>query len=570
MIEDDLDRLLTDIDDINEYSSSREGTREYQQKQVRKHDSAQPSGEDSGDLKESFLKRVEKLDFGNASRFHNKGIVETIKFHLDQCTRFKDKLNYFDAPDGLQPVLRKYNYNFVRFLENIERQYDKYVIELNRETLRKQALKDFPLVFEGYQDEKRVDFLLLKELFVRLRNFNSIVKKEWAELEKSIGVINFADGGKPLFQQLDNIVSESLKFCKQTDTFLHAVAVILSIPAEDFDVLERDLNNRLVYHDFFDYSLDNVFSLAPEVTQNMNKKGEMEEYRRERSENMDELGAERDTGTDTTETEATIEEESSEESTGSGFDQPGEAEYSRTPTVEFTVKGSRHWNTREPYVIHVDYYKLSSDYAELRDAFYFTSGPMSEDAIKGEIRRSLVKFKSGGDADIIPTYEEFLYRKISSLYNDIMDEFSVSGDNQALFFYHLGPATIYNILIAEFKNNNYGSCYKYEEGNRIRRFLPAEFIKENALRWFENNINSLDIPFDSINNFDSIRKKVSRKYYAEIDQFNRRVDEVISRMDLETRKKIDRKQFVKQKAPLKFSPMQIIIYNRFVEKTAFK
>jgi len=570
MIDDDLDRLLSDIEEQNEYSSSREATREFQQKQVRRHDNVVPPEENGIDQKESFLKRIERIDYGNASAFYEKGITGAIRYHIDQCNRFKDALTYFDAPEGLQSVLRKYNYTFVRYLENVERHFDKYVIELNRDNLRKKAQKDFPLIFEGYEEENKINFLLLKELFVHLRNYNSLIKREWIELGKSIGVINFADGGKSLFQQLDNIVAESVGYCKQTDIFLHAVSAILSLPADDFDILERDMNNRLVYHDYFNYSLENMYSFVPEIREDITKQGQVEEYRKERSPDQDsdkyeekqlETGISQEKHQYNTDTDVDVEED---------FVEPGVEKHSRTSAVNFTVKGTRHWNTREPYIVHVDPERLGDDYRQLKDAFYFTISPLSDDALKGEIRRNLVKFKSGSDINVVSGYEEFLSRKISSLFNDIMDEFAISKENQSLFFYHLGPATVYNILMAEFKNNGYGSCFKYEEGNRIKRFLPTEFIKENVLLWFENNINSFDLQFDSINNFDTIRKMVTRKYYSEIDQFNKRVDEVIRRMDPDTQKKIDRKKFVRQKAPLRFSPMQMIIYNRFVEKTAFK
>ncbi len=570
MIDDDLDKLLSDIDEQNEYSSSREATREFQQKQARRHDNVVLPEEDGTDQKESFLKRIERIDYGNASEFHDKGITGAIRYHIDQCNRFKDAITYFDAPEGLQSVLRKYNYTFVRYLENIERYFDKYVIELNRDNLRKKAQKDFPLMFEGYEEENKINFLLIKELFVNLRNYNTLVKHEWIELGKSIGVINFADGGKALFQQLDNIVAESTGYCKQTDIFLHAVAAILSLPVDDFDVLERDMNNRLVYHDYFDYSLENMYSFVPEVRESINKQGQVEEYRKERSQAQESEKLEEKLSEPGTSQEEQQHNADADNDVQDDFSEPGVETYTGSSAVNFTVKGTRHWNTREPYIIQIDPEKLGDDYRQMKDAFYFTMSPLSDDALKGEIRRNLVKYKSGSNTDVLPGYEEFLSRKISSLFNEIMDEFNISKENQSLFFYHLGPATVYNILLAEFKNNGYGSCFKYEEGNRIKRFLPTEFIKENVLRWFENNINSLDLQFDSINNFDSMRKMVTRKYYSEIDQFNKRVDEVIRRMDQDAQKKIDRKKFIKQKAPLRFSLMQMIIYNRFVEKTAFK
>jgi hypothetical protein len=115
-----------------------------------------------------------------------------------------------------------------------------------------------------------------------------------------------------------------------------------------------------------------------------------------------------------------------------------------------------------------------------------------------------------------------------------------------------------------------GYCFKYLSGNRVSRYLPQEFVKENVLTWFENNINVFDLPFDSISRFEDMRKVVSRRYFTEVDNNNNRLNEMIKKLHLDANPKFDRDDFFRSKLPEWFGAVNIQVYNRFVERTLFK
>ena len=52
-------------------------------------------------------------------------------------------------------------------------------------------------------------------------------------------------------------------------------------------------------------------------------------------------------------------------------DKPKKEILEKFETVDFIVKGTRTWNTREPYIAPLIYKKLESDYKSLNNTFYF-------------------------------------------------------------------------------------------------------------------------------------------------------------------------------------------------------
>ena len=125
-------------------------------------------------------------------------------------------------------------------------------------------------------------------------------------------------------------------------------------------------------------------------------------------------------------------------------------------------------------------------------------------------------------------------------------------------------------MINKFQALKIGSCFKYLEANRVSKHIPFEYIKESVLNWFEKYINIYDLQYDKIQGFDEFRKIVLKKYYSEMDRITNVIDEVIKKSDIETKPSLNKFELFKSRWNQWFGIANIVIYNRFVEKTTFK
>jgi hypothetical protein len=234
----------------------------------------------------------------------------------------------------------------------------------------------------------------------------------------------------------------------------------------------------------------------------------------------------------------------------------------------FTVRGTRSWNTREPYIIKLNMERLQKDVDDLTDSFYFLQAGMDEKVLEGEIKRSILRVLRD-NMNIYDSYSEFVLKSVFTRINGIT-EFFGARDMLSLFMYHLGPLTAYLATVDAFTAAGTGYCFKYGAGKRVTRFMPQEFIKQKVLEWYENNVNVFDLPYDSIQEYENVRKLVTKRYYAAVDENSAKLDALIEAKNLKATPRFDRAEFFRTLHRDWFGADNIIVYNRFVEKTIFK
>jgi hypothetical protein len=164
-------------------------------------------------------------------------------------------------------------------------------------------------------------------------------------------------------------------------------------------------------------------------------------------------------------------------------------------------------------------------------------------------------------------YQEFIYKNIITAEQEISHNFKLEGNHDKLFMYHIGPLTVYKYIKDKFNNNKYGYCYKYLPGNKAARFFPDEFIKEIVLKWFEQNINTLDLPFDSIQKYEEIKTIVLGKYHDDLRIFNARLEQLNAKLGLD--KTISRVKLFQLKGDSWFGHLTLEIYRRFLGTSIF-
>ena len=244
-----------------------------------------------------------------------------------------------------------------------------------------------------------------------------------------------------------------------------------------------------------------------------------------------------------------------------------EKKYSK---INFIVKGTRSWNTREPYALPVNYDKLKNDYKDLNRTFYIIKNEDKEQNIHGEMKRAMFKFiRDAGEKDILQAYNDFVNERLFLLMEEYGNYFGFRQEKLNLFMYHLGVLTLYKIILVAFEASKIGHCYKIVGDNKVSKYIPLELLKEIILKWHNDNISSIDLPFDGIIEYNEIKRIISARYTAEFEKYNSKLDASVAKSNL-TLSASDREQIFKTKWDEWFGKINILVYNRFLERTIFK
>lgn len=241
----------------------------------------------------------------------------------------------------------------------------------------------------------------------------------------------------------------------------------------------------------------------------------------------------------------------------------------KEPVPDFSVKGTRSWNTREPYTISISSSKYDKDLIRLEKSFcYIPPGFKSDAELKRYVNRELLRYRThSSSGSILNDYIVFIQGEIVRETGSLLDYFKVDQSERSVFIYHLGPLTIYKILSSIFHKKKYGSCCMLSEENKTIMFFPDEFIKVQTLHWFEENISSLDIPFDSVHYFDKFKKNVTKNYHAVLSKFDQRHAELNRKLG--SKREVSKSELLRLKGESWFGSANIEVYKRYVPRTIF-
>lgn len=549
MIDDELDRLLQDIDSDSDYTVQKPHV-----KHVVEH-----TLEDQLDETLRDVPLPDKKNISEVAKFFERGLHNGIHRHIELAKLLRSRLDIAEVPEQIVSIVKKSSYSIFKIVEDVEILTDRFISEINEGSLKRKATKDFPLYFpDDYPDDNRLDFIVLKEIYLLLRSFNNLIKKNWTDLEKQSSVFNFAEGGKQLSLTLNDIIVEGISLCKATDMLLEIIAHHLGLLTHHYNLADVDMRSKLQFNEYKSYSVQNLLNelntseaekhLSEPITEEMQQKANQTS-----TSGLKEPG--HPTGYHKYEQ----------------YDNRKSTTHPEQNTVPFTVKGSKPWNTHEPYILSIDENVLNIEKEDLEYMVYYTKKQVTDEQIKSELRRALLKLTIDKEQyDIVEDFIEFMNKKIVSILNEGFEYFEIFDNDQWLFYYHLGPHTLFRLLLADIQITGEGYCFSSRDGKKIKKLIPYEFLKTIVLEWCQNNVNNRDLPFDSVNALDLIRRQVSKKYFSEIDEFVAKIDAYLGTLNPEILKKLDRKLFIKQKASQVYNQKQILIFNRFVDKTIFK
>jgi hypothetical protein len=549
-MDDELDKLLGQIESDADYSRSRAGMPDE------RPEVAVPEG-NAGSLMRTVLNLPVDEDL---LRFY-KGVHPAIDEHLEGAKIVRRCIGNPNLPENVQNILQKHKYAFIRSVEGVEKLHEEYYVILAMESLYKLAKRDYTIVFSGFEEDNKVDFIVLGEIFQVMRDFNSKIRKEWSDLMKNIGVLSLVQDGKDFLQEISSPVEESLKICAATDRFLERIALILKLQPQDYNAQKKDFIHKVHYEHGYPYSYDAVFNLANHLTEAPVTTADKGDFL--------------DLSDGTAGAARTARSHSSRGHAGKDARVQSGSEHApvkaphvlHAPLAEFNPPGKSSWNMREPYIIKLDLNRLEKDYDDLSVSFYFLGADDATPSLEGAIKRAMIHYLAEPSRKIEKEYGEFIFRSIISVSESVKEYFNYKGAAGNLFTYHLGPLTTFKQLLSVFYAKKEGLCCKYLPGNRVVRFMPAEYIKDKVLGWHEKNINSLKLEFDTIHIYEDMRKTVHKKYSDETFRLQADIDAV---MKGSRGQDSGRTGYFSDAWARLFGAANIPVYNRFLERTLFK
>ncbi|MBP7901366.1 MAG: hypothetical protein KA015_00970 [Spirochaetes bacterium] len=559
---DDLDSILNNVDDNSfDYKNIKDAEKIQQEKSARRSDK---NTGDTAEIKSGYIFEIKKFKSLEAVRAFQCGYSEYLNGHMLIAQKIKDAMNDMAVPPLVSDIMKKHRYTFQKIVQNVEMYYNDFVTKQNPTALSKKSKADFHIFFTvEEQTAQRINFLSLKELFLRLREFNSKVKKEWNDIKAAFGVFNIVKEGAAYYQQYVQFAVEAMEICEKTDIFSGYLSVIVGIPEEDRDLLEKDIYQKIYFRETMDYSYDSLFvedkkevkeeALHIDSLLDLEEKEQAETKKEIKKENPARLEVKSLT-IDQIKVPSIITESDAE------LQKFNLSDY-------FTLKGKLAWNTREPYVISISAPALDKNKQDLSNTILFIESKDDFLQLSGAIKRAMIKYQRDRNNAIPEKYEEFLFKKITLTLSDVASFFNLE-DNK-LFIYHIGPFTVWKILKAVFDSEETGLCLKHLGDNKISRFFPDEFIKLSILKWFETNINIFDLPFDRIQDFNEIKKQITDKYESEKTVNLKKVSIAAAQHFLKTGNKISEFALLSAKAKELFGAVNIPVYQRFVDKSIF-
>lgn len=545
MIDDDLDKLLTDVDGNNEFSSARNQELRSNEKMVRKGD--KNLGDDyAGNNSVKYAELLRKYKSDPNINIFDVGYINIYKPLVDIIQNIKKELGNINHPPEVMSALNKYRYDFLRYLENVEKYYNDFLTTQNSSALTRKAKQEFTQYFKTEDVNKnRIDFLILKEIFLRLREYNSFIKKEFDSFDSRVEVLNLIAEGKELYAKIKDYSTQAISYINKLEKFLQYIALLLSISAEDMDVLEKDILNRIYYRSSMDYDYSLIF----------------EEKEKKIIQKDDDFYEEELPDISEKKKDPTV-------TFRNNINADAKKSITGVKNLTFTPPGLRSWNTKEPYVILIGD-KYDQNIEDLTKTVHFIKEESEAQNINASIKKAMLRSYTNPIGDIVAEYEAFIYRLIIEINSQISKKFDVDGNDLNLLIYHMGPQTYYNIIKQYLKTSNLGLCFKVISENKLARFIPEDFIRTKILNWFEGNIHSLKLNFDSIEDFNQIKNLVKTIFKQEMLVAMEKINQASNVFYNKTGKHIDKNAMLKKKSPELFGKYMIPVYRRFVDKMPF-
>lgn len=338
-------------------------------------------------------------------------------------------------------------------LSEIQNSARQLIIELNQETLLREAKKDYTHHFTGEQRHPRLKFLIFLRIHLLLASFSRLTTEQWKKVNRHLGDALSASHLRREIQTTQ--VGPALWNCEVTNVFAKRMARILQAK-EDLNGA-RNISKLITYREDIDYQISLVFheklsdllksptylnTIQPSIGRKTNQ----------------------NTSEDDSKHKAAL----------------------QSLSVHLNGGGNSEWNSGFPYQFAFDRVRLLSEKSLFTSVIHIEGHLGIEDSRK---RSTIILSYSKPIQNAEAKYGQFIVSVLGMLLELLVLQFKLTEKQKYLFLFHLGPQMFYFFTRRFLEKLQTGYLHRRPHGStKIERCLPIEHIKQSIAGWWRSEV----------------------------------------------------------------------------------
>ncbi|GEM_PF-1313829 len=382
------------------------------------------------------------------------GYLKPLEEHVITADNLRKYLNSASATQEIKAEFAFKQKEIEEALLDIVRNYSEVEEKLNDAFLETAAHREYYGVFSNDDiDERKLKFLIMKNIYETIKTFNEKVKGNWLFLQKVFEKIKVQSVNHLFLEQvLLYKIYPRLELTEKTDLLLRRMNYILRIKEESMG------NDRWVAKGSYSSAIEYGHSVLFQSDLSFMDFDESE----------------------------IITKQSRDESISS------------TPSVDTAIKNPFYLDTRGTelfnqsyiYTLKINEERIEVEEKKIRHAIYIeTHLGAEESALRQDLIRKFIS-QVRKKTDPVMDYEHFLYEYFDFIAETVIliNFASMDEVDKRLVLYHTTPVFFLKIILHFMKEGRTGFIHRRLKRNQMVRELPFEYLKYFLKNWWNTNV----------------------------------------------------------------------------------
>lgn len=398
-----------------------------------------------------------------------KPIEIVMRPHITVSQEILNKLYQARKDPQIEKNIEQYGTDLIEKLENVRKFYRIFIESNTDEFLEKEASRLVKRFFGDHFKENHKNFIKLKRYVEKLKSFYELIIKLWKDIQNLIDAIGYIIEIQIFVENLKNKISQIQILNHQTQMFLKIIENYIKIQEYQYNSTNLSYTIVVSYFDDIDYTLNGLYNYFTKmISEDLSKMQQEEVLKKEVIHDVQSIVI---------------------ESNLKRF-------YKFT---EYTkMIGSKEWNRTKDYYLELNKQDYEHDLNKFYQAVHVIYNEETfEEALQvySSKRTPMEKTKL---EEIFLYYINMIQDVFNENYQMIIYEDFRGINHPAIFFYHIGVNTFYNIIKEDLRERKLGEILFLDNQVLVREY-PYNIIKKILIDWWEDLTNLLD--FEEVDSY---------------------------------------------------------------------